>query len=66
MRLVILFYVLMLAGCISPDKGEVYELTVESCYAMLNDKEHGYWKNDVTVQSCELLIMEYEEANLAE
>jgi hypothetical protein len=66
MRLAIMMCALALIGCISTDDGETYELTVESCYAMLKDKEHSYWKHEVTIQSCELLIMEYEEANLSE
>lgn len=62
MRAILLICGSVLAGCASIDQAETFELTVESCYEMMEDREHRYWKHELTIQSCELLLMEYEES----
>lgn len=55
-----LFATALLASCAITDKGDEYELTLESCYAMKSDNEHPFWKQLIAVQGCEMLISEYE------
>lgn len=64
MRITIVLCAIALAACASHEKGEVYEIGVESCLGMLENESHPYWKSKLAVNSCEMLLMVLEEERL--